>query len=34
MELAFLINHARSSEDTIDNARRFAASGVDLILDK
>jgi hypothetical protein len=34
MELALLINHARSSEDTIDNARRFAASGVDLILDK
>jgi hypothetical protein len=35
MELALLINHARSSEDPecMANARRFAASGTDLILD-
>ncbi len=35
MELALLLNHARSSQDpeTTANARRFAASGVDLILD-
>jgi len=30
-----LINHAKATQDsvTISNARRFAASGVDLILD-
>ena len=35
IELALLIKHARWSEDaqTIVNARRFAASGIDLILD-
>jgi hypothetical protein len=35
MELALLINHAKATQDapTIANARRFAASGVDLILD-
>src|SRR6185503_930765 len=32
MELALLINHARSSEESMANARRFAASGIDLIL--
>src|SRR5688572_5697857 len=33
MELALLINHARSSEESVVNARRFAASGIDLIFD-
>ncbi len=33
MELALLINHARSSEESMVNARRFAVSGIDLILD-
>jgi hypothetical protein len=33
MELALLINHARSSEESMANAHRFAASGIDLILD-
>jgi len=35
MELALLINHANATQDShsIANARRFAASGVDLILD-
>lgn len=32
MELALLINHARSAKESMVNARRFAASGVDLIL--
>ena len=35
MELALLINHAKATQDshTIANARRFAASGIDLIFD-
>jgi alkylation response protein AidB-like acyl-CoA dehydrogenase len=31
MELALLVNHARSFEESVPNARRFAASGIDLI---
>lgn len=31
IELALLINHAKSSEESMVNARRFAASGIDLI---
>jgi acyl-CoA dehydrogenase len=36
MELALMINHANATQDsgTIANARRFAASGVDLILEE
>lgn len=36
MELALIINHAETTQDanTVANARRFAASGVDLILDQ
>jgi alkylation response protein AidB-like acyl-CoA dehydrogenase len=33
MELALLINHARSCEESLASARRFAASGIDLIRD-
>jgi hypothetical protein len=35
MELALLIKHAQRSQDaqTVANAQRFAASGIDLILD-
>jgi hypothetical protein len=36
MALALMINHANATQDsgTIANARRFAASGVDLILEQ
>jgi alkylation response protein AidB-like acyl-CoA dehydrogenase len=34
MELALLIIHARSSEESMVNARRFAASGIDLIQER
>jgi acyl-CoA dehydrogenase len=33
MELALLINHANATAQSLANARRFAASGIDLILD-